>query len=261
MEKGPDPTVVRDRQSFNKVYRSYHRVSRWSRVATALFWILILVIVLWLIPWLPLGLSSTDYSPEVLLAFVLLGLCPAVTATVLLTKGIVKQRREALAAWSSIYDAQTGLRNREYFFERLKVQCQLGRELAEYRVGLILVKVEEPVRDGSGMGPADEKVFRLLGMSIANQMRPSDLVAVIDEKEIGILVSAASPTGLEIVSERIRRCLGKEVETMARGYGSRLMIEMGIVSGDDGADPDSLLEAARVSLKVISIEGRRVGAA
>lgn len=260
MEKGPDPIVVRDRQSFNKVYRSYHRVSRWSRVATALFWILVVVIVLWLVPWLPFGLSATDYSPDVLLAFVLLGLCPAVTATVLLTKGIVKQRREALAAWSSIYDAQTGLRNKEYFLERLKVQCQLGRELAEYRVGLILVKVEE-AREGSGMGPADEKVFRLLGMSIANQMRPSDLVAVIDEKEIGILVSAASPTGLEIVSERIRRSLGKQVETMARGYGSRLMIEMGAVSNDNGADPDSLLEAARAAFKVISIEGRRVGAA
>jgi len=30
-------------------------------------------VILWLIPWLPFGLSATDYSPDVLLAFVLLG--------------------------------------------------------------------------------------------------------------------------------------------------------------------------------------------
>jgi GGDEF domain-containing protein len=261
MKKGPELIVARDRQAFNKVYKSYHRVSRWSRILMVVFWALVVVVLLWLIPWFPFGLSTTDYSLEVMLAFALLGLCPAITAVVLLTEGMVRQRREALAAWSAIYDGQTGLRNKEYFLERLRVQCQLGRELTEYRVGLILVKVEETLEDGKGMGPPDGKVFRLLSMSIANQMRPADLVAAIDEREIGILVSAASPTGLEIVSERIRRSLNKELESMAREHGSRLMIEMGVVSEENDADPDSLLSAARASLKVISIDGRRVGAA
>lgn len=261
MGKRPELIVSRDRQAFNRVYKSYHRVSRWSRILTVILWALVLVVFLWLVPWLPFGLSPNDYSLEVTLALVLLGMCPAITAVVLLTKGTVKQRREALAAWSSIHDGQTGLRNKEYFLERLKVQCQLGRELTEYRLGVILVKVEEALEDGKGMGPPDEKVFRLLGMSISNQMRPADLVAAIGETEIGILVSAASPAGLEIVSERMRRSLHKELETMTGRRGSRLMIEMGVALEEKEAEPQSLLDAARASLKVISIDGRRVGAA
>jgi GGDEF domain-containing protein len=261
MNKAPETAAPRDRQAFNKVYKSYRRVSRWSRVLTTIFWVLVAVVLLWLIPWLPFGLSTKDYSVDVTLAFALLGLCPAITAIVLLTKGMVNQRRDALAAWSTIHDGQTGLRNRDYFLERLKVQCQLGRELVEYCVGLILVKVEEMRGEGAGTGPPNEKTLRLLGMSIANQMRGSDLVAAIDETELGILVSASSSESLEMVSERIRRSLSREMD-MARGnHGSRLMVEMGVGWEGKDADPYSLLSAARHSLKVVSIDGKLAGAA
>ena len=97
-----------------------------------------------------------DYSPKVLLALLLLVCGPAVAAIGLLAASIAQQRHEVLVAWSSIYDETTGLRNREFFLERLDLQCQLGRDLAEYRVGVILLTVEEK-QDGQKPQATDDR--------------------------------------------------------------------------------------------------------
>jgi diguanylate cyclase (GGDEF)-like protein len=251
MKEEPRTVISYGRQTFNNVHRSYFRAARWSRVAMVAFWVMVLLFLLWALPWVPLGMSAGDYSLDVLLGLLLLGCCPAVTAVALLTRGMAAQRREALIAWASIYDRATGLRNRDYFLERLALQCQLGRELAEYRVGLILIDMEEQ-QDGKGTRPPDDRVFRLIGMSIASQMRPTDLVAAIGSTEVGVLVSVASPPALQPVAERIRGSLDKKLAEMAGLPGWNLTVRMGSASLNDARSaPEVLLATARRSLKVI----------
>ena len=252
MREDPKAVISYGRQTFNKVHRSYFRAARWSRVAMGAFWVMVLLFLLWALPWVPLGMSAGDYSLDVLLGLLLLGCCPAVTAVALLTRSMAAQRREALIAWASIYDRATGLRNREYFLERLTLQCRLGRELTEYRVGLILIDMEEPQQDGKGARSPDDRVFRLIGMSIASQMRPTDLVAAIGSTEVGVLVSVATPGGLQVVAERIRGSLDQKLDEMAGLPGWNLTIRMGSASLNDAqSGPEALLATARRSLKVV----------
>jgi diguanylate cyclase (GGDEF)-like protein len=212
-------------------------------------------------PWFHVGMAASDYSPQVVIALLLLGMCPAVTAVAILLRSIAKQRREALVAWLSIYDKATGLRNQDYFFERLKLQCQLGGQMSEYSVGVVLMSIEEMGRDGESVAPTEE-ALHLIGSSIAGEMRPTDLVAIVGDREIGVLVSVASPMALQIVAERVRRSLQSKLEEVSRQHGANLMVQMGSASLDGThSDPEALLKAARSSFKVVHLEGKRVSAA
>jgi GGDEF domain-containing protein len=93
-------------------------------------------------------------------------------------------------------------------------------------------------------------------------MRPTDLVAIVGDREIGVLVSVASPMALQIVAERVRRSLQSKLEEVSRQPGANLMVQMGSASLDGThSDPGALLKAARSSFKVIHLEGKRVSAA
>ena len=256
----PKIVLGRDKQGFNRVHKSYFRAARCSRVATAAFWVMVVLFFLWAIPVFPWGMSKDDYSPEVVFAFFILGCCPAIVAVALLQRSAAAQRREALVAWASIYGRATGLRNREHFLERLQLQCKLGQEPAEYRVGLILVTVEETGNGRETPQPTEDKVFRVIGMHIAGQMRPSDLVAMVSGTELAVLVSAGSPVALQTISSRIRRLLGPKLKDIAGEAAPRLLLRMGAASLEN-AEPEALLAAAQNDFKVIYIGESEVTAA
>jgi diguanylate cyclase (GGDEF)-like protein len=253
--------ISRDLQAFGKTYRSYLRAARWSRVAFVALGIVVAGFVVWATPWFHVGMSAGDYSPPVIIAFLLLGLCPAVTAVAVLLRSISKQRREALGAWLSIYDKTTGLHNQDHFFERLRLQCQMGRQMNEYGVGVVLINVEERGRDGNGRAPAEE-TLHLIGSSIAGEMRPTDLVAIVGDQEIGVLVSVASPVALQIVAERVRRSLQGKLDEVSRRPGVNLTVQLGSASLDGShSGPEGLLEAARNSFEIVHLDGKHISAA
>lgn len=261
MGEEPDAITSGNGRSLNKVYKSYFRAARWSRIAVVAFWILVAVFFVWALPWDPFGMQTSDYSPGVVIALLLLGFSPAVAAISILSRSMAKDRREALAAWSSIYDKATGLRTGDYFMDRLRLQCQLGRELEEYRAGVVLVVIEQPLPSGKGMGPPEDRVFRSLATRVSSQMRPSDLVATVGPGEIAVLVAKAAPASLQIVGERIRRSLDHRLDDLAQTTRLSLMVQMGAASlSECDCDAEALLAAARRSLKVIRIDGRRVAA-
>ncbi len=261
MREKPGVIVSRDRQAFGKTYRSYFRVARWSRIAFVVFWIVVAVFLVWAMPWFHVGMSTGDYSPQVIIAFLLLGLCPAVTAIAVLLRSIARQRKEALVAWLSIREKATGLHSREHFFERLKLQCQLGREMNKHTVGIVLVSMEDMGHDGEGTAPP-EAILKLIGASIAGEMRPTDLVAILRDREIGVLASIAAPTALQIVSERLRCSLQGKLEEISRELDVNLTVQMGSASLDGTAsDPEALLKAASGSLEVVHLEGEQAPAA
>ncbi len=237
---------------YGLAHRSYFRVSKLSRMARFAFWLCVIVFVLWAVPVFPWGMSLADYSPRVLLSLFLLGICPAVAIVYLLAAGSAARHREALAAWSSIYDEATGLRNREFFLERLELQCQLGKDLAEYRVGVILVTVEERPAAGGKSRIPDDEVFRRFGGHLLNQMRPSDVVAAISGSEMAILASAGSTQALSSIVSRLRRSLEARASAIGGESAERLLIRLGYASlSSSDPEPEALLEAARNDLSVV----------
>jgi len=226
------------------------------------FWVIFAAFLFWAVPIFPWGMSREDYSPQVLLGLFLLGCCPGVTAIALLARSIAAQRREALVAWSSIYDRTTGLRNREFFLDRLQLQCELAHDLEEYRVGLILLSVDEVPRDSRKPQPAKDEVFRRIGAHVARQLRPSDLLAAMSSTEMAILVSDGSEAALSAVASRIEHSLEVRIKGVAGDAAARLTIEMGYASLDtDGLKPETLLESARSRLTPIYSASREMPAA
>jgi diguanylate cyclase (GGDEF)-like protein len=235
-----------DKHGYGVVRKSYHRAARWSKLATVAFWVIFATFIFWAVPVFPWGMSGEDYSTEVLLAIFLLGCCPGVTAIALLARSIAAQRREALVAWSSIYDRATGLRNREFFLERLQLQCDLAREREEYRVGLIVLGIDEVPSAGQRPQPPNDDVFRRIGAHIARQLRPSDLLAAMSNTEMAVLVSDSSEAALSAVASRIGHSLEVRIGGLAGEVASRLIIRMGCASLDGGdIRPEALLESAR----------------
>jgi len=248
----PNPLSPNDEHGYGQVRKSYLSAARWSRLAMAAFWVIFAAFVLWVVPVFPWGMSSDDYSPQVLLGLFLLGCCPGVTAVALLARSIAAQRREALVAWGSIYDRTTGLRNREFFLERLKLQCELGRDLEEHQVGLMLVAIEDMPRDGHKAQPTDDEVFRRIGMHVARQLRPNDLLATISSTELAILVSAGSEAALAAVASRIEHSLEVRIRGLVGDAARRLAIQIGYVSLDSAEpEPEAMLESARRSLRTV----------
>jgi GGDEF domain-containing protein len=248
----PRTALTAGSDGYGRVHKSYFRAARWSRVASVLFWVFFVAFLFWALPVFPWGMTRDDYSPKVLLALFLLGCCPAVAAVGLLAGSIAAQRREVLVAWASIYDEATGLRNREFFLERLELQCQLGRDLTEYRIGVILLTVEERALDGQKPQPTDDETFRRIGMHLVDQMRPSDLVAAISSTEMAVLVSAGSTSSLGAIVSRVWRSVETRAPELAGPTASRLLIRMGNASLDSvEPKPELLLEAARNTLKPV----------
>lgn len=244
--------AVGGNDGYGLVRRSYFRVARWSRLARIAFWICFVVFLFWALPVFPWGMSLADYSPKVVLALFLLGVCPAVAAIYLLAASAAARHREALVAWSSIYDEATGLRNREFFIERLELQCHLGKDLAEYRVAIILVTIEEQTEDGQKLHAPDDQVFRRFGTHLLNQMRPSDLVAAISGTEMGILTAAGSTYALSSIVCRLQRSLEARLAQLGGAAAPRLLVRMGYASLTSiDPEPEALMEAARNDLKPV----------
>ena len=216
------------------------------------FWIIVAFFLFWAIPVFPWGMSREDYSPQVLLGLFLLGVCPGVTAIALLSRAIAVQRREAMVAWSSIYDRTTGLRNREFFLERLQLECDLARDRKDYRAGVILLSIDEFSGDGGKRQSASEEIFRRIGAHVGRQLRPSDLLASVSSTEMAILVSDRSENALAAIASRIGHSLEVRLNGLAGDAADRLMIEMGVASLESvGLEPEALLESARAGLAPI----------
>src|SRR3972149_4253604 len=101
--------------------RRYSLLLRRSRLMAVAFWAATSYFLFWAIPWFPGGLSEKDYTGRVALTVILGGLCAVLGVGTLVLRGHLRRTREALLAWTTVYDDTTGLYNRRYFYDRLSL--------------------------------------------------------------------------------------------------------------------------------------------
>jgi hypothetical protein len=85
------------------------------------------VALLWTVPWIPNGLSTNDYTPQVGFTAYLLLTVAVLGIISLLVQERTRKNRESLLIWSTVYDEKTGLHNRTYLFDRLALECERAR--------------------------------------------------------------------------------------------------------------------------------------
>jgi diguanylate cyclase (GGDEF)-like protein len=224
-----------------RLHRRYYALLRRSRLMAVAFWVATAYFLYWAIPWFPGGLSEEDYTEQVALTLMLGGLCVILGAGTLVLRQHLRGIREALLAWTAVYDETTGLYNRRYFLDRLSLECERARRQGA-TFSLILMRLEHGT--GRGRGPS-AGALRRLGTVITRTARSNDLVALLGGNELAVVAMGVSRKVAPQVVDRFRDAL----EGSLVDRGDRLNLHLGVATyGARCRDPGMLLRSARRSL-------------
>ncbi len=246
--------------AYSRLTGSYTFASKWSRLTFVGFGAAALVFVAWITPWVGLGMQPQDYSPNVVFTLLLLTTCGALAGISMLLRNIATKRKEAMVAWTSVFDEVTGLRNRRFFGDRLSMECERS---GDRNFGVLLFEFELQDRGSTDRRAPRPEVLRAAGHLLTRETRNSDVVAVLSRSDLAVLATPLDPGSLTRLLQRIGRVLLAELPDIQRPEpNGKVGIKMAIACyGIDGTDPLHLLRAARESLRPLESAARGQAAA
>lgn len=215
------------------IQRSYDKVSRWSRWFLIAFYVVCAAFILWSMPWLPYSGPQFEYNDRVLYQTIL------TLAAALLAFGAVnlrerkKQVEKALLAWTSVrvHDGLTRLRQREYFYERVVIECQRAKADAS---SLAVVVIRLPPAES---GDTDASLTQRAIESLEPMVTDYDCLAAISAHEIAVLVPRIDGSEVANVVARLQAAVGAE--------GGSAVDAGWAVYGEQSTDAGDLLGHAR----------------
>lgn len=226
--------------------RAYYHWVRLRRVAFACFLALAIALLLWLVPWLPSGLDTSDYTPQVEFTVYLLGGVTIFAVLALVFQELAHRQREALTLWASVYDEATGLHNRTYLHDRLAVECDRAK-----RTGKTFSLIAFQLRignTGSAARPAlSNDTLRRLAEVINSLSRPSDFVALLTGSELAVFAADIDRDERHVAQERLRGGILAELPRVLGGDTSVDVKGGAATYGVDGTDAATLVQGARTS--------------
>ena len=131
------------RESSGSLYKSYFRTLFLSRLALLALWACFFYFVVWAIPLIPDGLSGDNDSLKLLATIVIAVSSMFIGLISANLRYAAWQKREALVAWTAVYDETTGLYNRRYFYERLSLECERSQR-HDIPFALALLEMQYP---------------------------------------------------------------------------------------------------------------------
>jgi diguanylate cyclase (GGDEF)-like protein len=223
-------------------HQRYYLLLRRSRLMAVAFWAATGYFLFWAIPWFPGGLSEKDYTGRVALTVILGGVCAVFGVGTLILREYLRRTREALLAWTAVYDDATGLYNRRYFYDRLSLECERARRQGK-TFSLVVMHFERGA--GHGRGPSARGLRRLAG-ALTRATRPEDMVALLGGNELAVVAMGVSRKMVPQVIERLKGALkGCLVDS-----GDRLNLRLGAATyGGRCRHPSTLLRLARGPLE------------
>ena len=222
-------------------HRRYYLLLRRSRLMAVAFWAATSYFLFWAIPWFPGGLSEKDYTGRVALTVILGGLCAVLGVGTLVLREYLRRTKEALLAWTTVYDDTTGLYNRRYFYDRLSLESERARRQGT-TFSLIVMRFEHG--GAGGAGPSAGGLRRLAG-ALTRATRSEDMVALLGGNELAVVSMGVSRKMVPQVIERLQGAL----EGCLVDSGERLHLRLGAATyGARCRHPSTLLRLARDSL-------------
>jgi diguanylate cyclase (GGDEF)-like protein len=223
------------------LHSRYYALLRRSRLMAVAFWVATAYFFYWAIPWFPGGLSEEDYTERVALTLIIGGLCIILGVGTLVLRQHLRRIREALLAWTAVYDETTGLYNRRYFFDRLSLECERARRQGA-TFSLILMRIEHSNRHGRSPSAG---ALRRLGAVLTQTARSHDLVALLGGNELAVVAMGVPRKVAPQVVDRLKKALGGSLVDS----GDRLTLRLGVATYSARCrDPSTLLRSAHRSL-------------
>jgi GGDEF domain-containing protein len=249
------------KRATNSVYRSYFHALYLSRLALVAFWACFVYFLLWSIPWFGIGLSANDYTPQFLITIVFAGCCITLGLLSGTLRTLAHHKREALVAWTSLYDETTGTHTRSHLYDRLSLECERSERHGS-PLALILLKLRPPPA-GHGLQAtgATKRFLRHAADLMQSLTRPGDLVALITNNEFAVLVCGVPSDAIDVLSDRLSAALEAELSGVLNDGEPRTepVVELGIATyGVDAQTPEALVDAARAAAKPRLVDSARL---
>lgn len=227
------------RENATSAFRSYHRWLRLKRLALAAFLTTAALFFLWAVPWLPRGLDTQDYTSEFAFTVYLLA-CVTISATLsMAAQELARRKRERLEAWTSVYDEATGLRNRDYLYDRLSLE-RAHAELSNGTFSLLVLRLP-----GGDRGHAIKDVAEL----VERNTHRSDIVALLTGSELAILAPGVDEAQRDALLTRLLDVIHAELGGRSGSADVSQIQGGGATYPADGDDPHTLVQSARASAR------------
>ncbi len=207
------------------------------------------ITLLWLVPWIPSGLDTKDYTAQVgftvylLLAVAVLGIIS------LFVQERTRRNRESLMVWSSVYDETTGLHNRTYLFDRLALECERAQ-----RGGAVFSVIVLQIRGGNTRTRPDHKTeplssgaLREIAEVIDSMTHPTDMVAMLSNSELVVVAIRIDRETRHALQARLSEAVSIKIPELLSSDAAYDVKTGSATYGVDGSEPSALVQAARTS--------------
>lgn len=205
------------------------------------FAITAILFLLWAIPWLPSGLSTEDYTPQVAFTLYLILGTALLGLTALLLHHLARRRQATLMAWSAVYDQKTGLHNRAYLYNLLSLECDRSLE-SKSTFSLLVFQFH-----GAGDGPATSPDnLRSLAEVIRRTIRSNDVVALLGDTELAVLAFDLKRKQRTALINKVKKLI---LGSLPKLTGSKdIQVLAGVATyGAEGEEPGAIIQAARAA--------------
>ncbi len=217
----------------SSLVQSYRRANFLRKVMLVVFGFMSIGTLLWAMPWTPWGLSSEDYdsTAAVPVAMAFGAWISAFGAVYLRDQS--NRYEQTLVTWSSVHDGLGDMRRREYFFERVVIEC-MRSDRSDIPFGIFTA------RFGTGENIDSAETATALE-ALAGLVRQTDTLAALGAQEIGLLGAGMGHREAPAFAYRLKSML----ET-TMGARSDEQVNVGwAIWGTDGRDATELIGVAR----------------
>jgi hypothetical protein len=218
--------------------------------------VLAIVLALWIVPWVPFGVTQEHLRLAETVAFVLVGGGALLGLLASITRDLAGVDKDVAEFWRGLLGGVERLRNGAQFRYRLGRECaRCGRD-RRTTSSLVLVRL---TASGEGNVADGRDALEHLADALVAGLRSSDVVGLVSERELGVLAIGAKPSARRTMVARLRRTVAAAflewVETDSRSEA--VSLSLGAYTLDPADDVDSSVAAARQTLRPVVTQDAR----
>ena len=214
---------------------------RLFRASSTLLLTLLAVLIVWAMPWLPVGMRWSDWNTATTVGFALLAGLNAGTLALLLRWAPLFLEEPKLEVVRALLGERLSVRSKVRFLNRLRFQCEQGLRGRNKVFSVALIELP-PVQRGT---PDGERMAAATLREVRQAIRKPDILGDSGGREIWVLLVGAGPHGSRSAGARIAAALRPQAP---RSVEDRILKPIRIGWGAfeiDGRDPHTLLRVAR----------------
>ncbi len=218
--------------------------------------VLVVILALWVVPWVSFGVSQEHVRPLETAAFVLVGGGALIALLASIGRDLAGADKDVAEFWRGLLGGVERLRNGAQFRYRLGRECARCRRDRRTSSSLVLVRL---TTNGDGDVADARDALEHLAAALVGGLRSSDVVGMVSENELGILAIDARPSARGTIVARLRRTIAAAFLEWAQD-GARsgaLSLSLGAYTLDPADNAASSVAAARQTLRPVATQDTR----